>query len=149
MYLVFDSEILNSCDAWPGARDGGGYGMRRVSGVVRRVHILEWEKHNGPVPTGMVVMHSCDNPPCRNIAHLSIGTRADNNKDRTAKGRSADMRGERSTSAALSQTDVDVIRGALLGAPHGTARQLARRYGVSDSTISLIKRGRRYVVSCI
>lgn len=33
-------------------------------------------------------MHSCDNIKCLNPEHLSLGTYADNNKDRSNKGRS-------------------------------------------------------------
>lgn len=38
---------------------------------------------------GQVVRHTCDNPRCINPSHLLIGTRADNNKDRAERGRSA------------------------------------------------------------
>lgn len=37
----------------------------------------------------MHVLHSCDNPPCCNPAHLFLGTNADNTADRHAKGRDA------------------------------------------------------------
>ena len=45
----------------------------------------EWSK--GPIPPGMCVLHSCDNPPCCNPAHLSLGTRADNLADMCRKRR--------------------------------------------------------------
>jgi hypothetical protein len=39
------------------------------------------------IPDGMEVMHSCDNPPCVNPSHLSLGTTKDNAQDRELKGR--------------------------------------------------------------
>lgn len=51
-------------------------------------HVAAWEKKHGRVvPPGMVVMHSCDNPPCVNEEHLVLGTVAENNRQMFAKGR--------------------------------------------------------------
>ena len=51
-------------------------------------HVIAWEMHNAePVPEGMVVMHSCDNPGCFNPNHLSVGTPTENTQDSISKGR--------------------------------------------------------------
>jgi hypothetical protein len=39
------------------------------------------------VPNDRVVMHSCDNPPCVNPAHLRVGTQLENMRDAKSKGR--------------------------------------------------------------
>lgn len=52
------------------------------------VHRREWEKHNGTIPKGMMVLHKCDNPPCYNIEHLFLGTAQENTDDMIVKGRS-------------------------------------------------------------
>jgi hypothetical protein len=70
--------------------DNGTPGYREVSyrGKSWRAHRLFWVLHNHqPIPPGMVILHTCDFPPCINPAHLKLGTRAENNKDMKAKGR--------------------------------------------------------------
>jgi len=51
------------------------------------VHRMVWEMHNGPIPEGKVIMHTCDNKGCVNIDHLRLGTQADNIADSIRKGR--------------------------------------------------------------
>lgn len=50
-------------------------------------HRYAWVLANGPIAPGLVVCHTCDNPPCINVDHLFIGTQADNVRDMYAKGR--------------------------------------------------------------
>jgi hypothetical protein len=58
-------------------------------GVFSRIktHRIAWTLSNGPIPTGMLVCHSCDNPPCCNPKHLWSGTQEDNEADKISKGR--------------------------------------------------------------
>ena len=75
------------CIEWEGARTTHGYGVTRVAGKNQYVHRLVWIEANGPIPDGMVVMHTCDNPPCHSIEHLRLGTQAENMQDAGSKGR--------------------------------------------------------------
>lgn len=52
-----------------------------------RAHRLAWVLVNGEIPDDLIVMHSCDNPKCCNIKHLSLGTRLQNMQDMKSKGR--------------------------------------------------------------
>jgi hypothetical protein len=82
-------------------------------------------------------MHTCDNPACYLLEHLRLGTQAENNADRDAKGRNA--RGEKHGKAKLAYVDVNDIRNALArGESH---RSIAERYGVAHGTIGRINRG--------
>ena len=82
------------CDEWEGYKSTGkygGYGMLYLGSRMYMAHRLIWEQEHGAIPPGLVVMHSCDNPPCINIEHLSIGTPGDNVRDASAKGRLANQ----------------------------------------------------------
>jgi hypothetical protein len=87
---------IDSCHPWTGASKTGThpYGLIRVRQAEERsrykkAHRVVWELANGEIPSDLVVLHSCDNPRCCNIRHLSIGTQADNLKDMFQKGRNS------------------------------------------------------------
>jgi hypothetical protein len=73
----------DDCWEWRGNRNNRGYG--KLGKIY--AHRVAYELASGPIPSGLEVMHSCDNPPCCNPAHLSVGTHADNMQDMARKGR--------------------------------------------------------------
>lgn len=81
-----------TCWLWTGARQGG-YGEMsagRRGEQPLRAHRVSWEIHNGPIPSGMFVLHNCadgDNPLCVNPEHLFLGDAKANAQDMTSKGR--------------------------------------------------------------
>ena len=72
---------------WTGTRFASGYGRITQNGKRARAHRVAFELFVGPIPSGMHVLHRCDNPPCVNPSHLFIGTHLDNMRDMEAKGR--------------------------------------------------------------
>lgn len=83
-------------------------------------------------PKGMQVMHSCDNPPCVNPHHLSVGTNADNVRDKVSKNRQYKPKGEKHPQAKLCEKDVLAIRksrGVITG------RKLATQFGISEEYV--------------
>ena len=80
----------DGCRVWTGARDEQGrghFGFGSRTTVVK-AHRMAYELAVGPIPPGMKVCHSCDNPPCCEPTHLFLGTQADNVADMVRKGRS-------------------------------------------------------------
>lgn len=140
--------LIEPCALWPGRLDSAGYGR---SGKRVKAHRKAYEDAFGPIPEGLFVCHRCDNPACINPAHLFLGTAADNNRDRHAKGRSRGLfpsgdehparqrSGQRHWSAKLSDDDVQAIRSER--AKGITTLSLGNRFGVNPATISRIARG--------
>lgn len=73
----------SGCLEWAGCRDRDGYGRRGN----KQAHRVAYEAAFGPIPPGMFVCHSCDNPPCVNPAHLWLGDNRANQHDAARKGR--------------------------------------------------------------
>lgn len=78
-----------ACWTYLGGRDKDGYGIISIANRSRRAHRVAFEVWIGKIPDSLCVLHSCDNPPCVNPAHLFLGTDLDNARDRDAKGRGA------------------------------------------------------------
>ena len=72
---------------WQGTINTEGYGVLTLDGHQVRAHRFAWELANGPIPDGMLICHHCDNRRCVTVAHLFLGTPADNAHDRDLKGR--------------------------------------------------------------
>ena len=132
--IGWTEESSSGCWTWNGDRNARGYG--RVRDASRRLllaHRVAWAAANGrPVPDGMVVRHTCDNPPCVNPEHLLIGSHADNDNDRDSRGRTAN--GVRIAASALSDDQVDAVRLAV--AAGQSQSSVARIYGISQSHVS-------------
>jgi hypothetical protein len=78
----------NGCWVWKGwVNPQWGYGFMSYRNKSWRLHCLMWTLTRGPIPKGMVIRHTCDNPPCCNPLHLEIGTHRDNVHDRMKRGR--------------------------------------------------------------
>lgn len=88
---------------------------------------------------GVVVRHTCDNPRCINPAHLIAGTKADNNRDRAERGRSAKDVPSRQK---LGPQDVAfILNNHIPRHKEYSASALARRFKVHNKVIHNVLNG--------
>jgi hypothetical protein len=119
---------------WMGEKGRGGYGRFTVNGRRVRAHRFAWELSTGyQVPWGWCVLHTCDEPPCVNPAHLFLGNHGDNIRDRNRKGRHKPSDGRPNWTAKLTANQVRELR-TLHSAGDVSYRQLARRFGIDVNT---------------
>lgn len=134
-------EASDGCRAWPFER---GYGRVTIDGVRQWVHILTCERWHGPKPApDLEVAHSCGrgSSGCWAGEHLRWATRAENIADRVLHGTS--NRGQRHGRSKLTDQDVLAIyRRYRAGGVQ--QRDLAREFGVSVPTVSMIVHGHRW-----
>jgi hypothetical protein len=138
----------NGCVEWQSREIGTKYGHMSINGVRYLSHRLSYAWANSKEPHSLFVCHSCDNPKCVNPDHLWLGNVHDNNIDAINKNRSKIFKGHRMNTgirngrARLTQDDVKAIREALA---RGERQQvIADRYGVHDSHITNINKGRAW-----
>lgn len=136
----------NGCWHWQGTLNAYGYGTifngtygknrsPRRSIVTRVV----WAYHNGDIPDGYVICHTCDNPKCVNPKHLFAAPPKINTHDMLAKRRNPN--GERHPNFKLTDVEVAQIRLEYEG-KRGDLARLGRKYGVSRSCILAIVKAR-------
>jgi hypothetical protein len=124
------------CLEWTGAIDR--YGVFQLERQRRReyAHRYAWIQQRGDIPPGLQVLHSCDNPKCVNINHLSLGTHKENMRQMAERNRTRPQQGTLNFSAKLTEDNVIEIRTLR---PFGfTYYELAYRFGVSYQLIEQV-----------
>lgn len=145
MQSILDHELVQpepncGCWLWTGTRTKLGYGRLTYQGANCKAHRLAWELANGPIPSGMGILHRCNNPSCVNPDHLYPGNQAQNYHDMVRAGRDkCVLRGEDRPDAKLTEEQVLAIR-----SDSRSCSMVAREYGMNKSTINHIRTRRRW-----
>lgn len=124
---------------WKLNKDGYGY----KNGILHHRKVVADHLEVDVKVMGGVVMHSCDNPACINIVHLTLGTQQQNVADQVAKGRTA--KGTKNGQCKLTMEQVQYIRDNYVARhPQFGGAALARLLGVMQPQISRIVNGKKW-----
>ena len=133
----------NACWLWTACVGSTGYGHIGIAGKTVTAHRVAWTLWRGPIPGGLLVLHSCDVPLCMNPRHLWLGTDADNSADMVAKGRQSAARGEECHLAKLTADEVlEIYQRYHAGGV--TLKELGDEYGVTFANVGYITRGEHW-----
>lgn len=137
-------KIVTSSGCWEIDKSlNKGYPMIKVKGKQWRCSRLYYTYAIGPIPRGMFVCHTCDNPLCVNPDHLFLGNARDNNLDMLGKGRAKPPKGEKHHTTKFNVAQIIDIR-ELYAMGSYNQYQLARIYHVTVQTINNIVRGKTW-----
>jgi hypothetical protein len=129
-WRIWQRSRLNNetgCWEWQAAKYPNGYGALKVDGKVQGAHRVAYTVFKGEISGGLDVMHACDNRPCCNPDHLSLGTRSDNMLDMHRKGRAPDRRSRPPAEAQSTLGDM-ALSHAEAGLRLGVSRDQVRSW---------------------
>jgi DNA-binding XRE family transcriptional regulator len=137
--IIIPKDYENDCWLWTAGTDDNGYGYIHFLGKRYRSPRVIYECYNGPIPEGLLIRHTCDNPPCVSPYHLKTGTDYDNIHDAIDRGRFA--YGENNGRSLLTENDVkDILN--YLWEGNITCVELGKMYDVHSTTINQISLGK-------
>ena len=152
-------DVRGEDECWPWtAGTNGKYGKiydgtRTPAGHPRTTgaHRVGFRIAFGPIPEGMLVCHTCDEPLCQNPRHWFLGDDQANCDDKISKGRARypeppRKSGEEHPGHVLTDAQVAEIRARYTGR-RGEQTALAAEYGVTQPHVSLIVRNRTRVAT--
>lgn len=139
-----DQQDDDQCWLWKGNNPSQRYPMFRIGSKNLHkyflTHRIAYELAYSPIPDGLNVLHSCDQPRCCNPAHLRAGTQADNVNDAVTRDRTA--HGMRNANRKLTADEVRDVKRRLRSGE--MQKDIAADLGVSRPTISSIASGRTW-----
>lgn len=143
-WMKVDRRGKSECWEWGGGTNERGYGIlqtgTRVQQSYTKAHRLSYAiEHEVDLHSSQFILHSCDNPPCVNPAHLRIGTQADNVAD--AKRRDRHRRGERGAIKLSNKSVLSMRHDVATGL---SVKDASVKYGISDGMASRVVTGKKW-----
>lgn len=138
----------STCWEWKGPKAKNGYGT--FSGLYRVfkttwAHRLAYLITRGPIPPGLEILHSCDHRSCVNPDHLSLGTRKENMRQASERGKLFHWtrpRGESNLSSKLTEMQVkQVIK---LSSEGYSKNQICKEFNISRCTVHRLTKGKSW-----
>jgi len=121
------------CWPWTASYHRTGYGHTKFEGKYWLAHRAAYLLHYGRLQADLHVLHSCDNPPCCNPAHLYQGTREQNMLDMSSRGRGKSGSQAGRPFRKLTWEAVCAIRSERAGG--ASVRSLATKHGIDPKTV--------------
>lgn len=132
-YFLKNTKPNGDCLEWTKCFNSDGYPRTNWKGSCNgKVHRIVWELSNKQLATTKVVRHICNNSKCINPKHLTIGTTADNIKDRDLAGRHG--------ASKISPKDVNAIC-QLYNTKQYTQKEIGIMFGINNRTVSSVIKG--------
>ena len=135
---------LGQCWEWVASKDDKGYGKFQFATYKNlKAHRVAWFIETGtwPKPNGL---HRCNNRACVRFSHLYEGTQAQNVLDMVQAGHAGQSLGSINGNSVLNPLSVQALKNdlKLTGGRH--QREIAAKYGVSQTTVWQIHSGRTW-----
>lgn len=108
-------------------------------------HVIQWVKHNGPIPDGLEVNHIDVDKENNRLSNLELLTHRENLQHAYRVKGNWSCAAETSAATKLTWADVRYIRDAVANKTENQA-ELAKRFNVTQVSISLIVNRKRWKV---
>jgi len=141
VWKKIDIKDKDDCWDWNGAKDKDEYGRMSINCILKYSHRIVYEETHGSIPSGLYILHKCNNPSCCNPNHLYIGTQYTNAKQMVFEHRQA--RWNRNGQAKLNKDGVLKIR-FLYSTGEYSCGDLGKIFGISRQQIYRIIKNKNW-----
>lgn len=131
---------MTPCIEYPNKPGSSGYSQIYKDGKHWTAHRYFYTQAHGPIPSGLLVCHKCDNKLCVNLDHLYLGTHSDNALDAYQRNRRKSRQGELATNVAkLTRAEAIDVKYSTK-----TSKELEALYNINQSQVSRIRNGKAW-----